>query len=50
MSKYLDDILIFIGCILFLIGVYKMYPVAVWFVAGIMLMAAGVAIGFGSKA
>lgn len=47
--KYLDDILIFAGCILILIGVYCVIPVATWFVSGVMLIVIGVLIGLGAQ-
>jgi len=49
MGKFLDDLFIFIGCGLILVGTYSLSPVATWFVAGIMFIAAGVLIGIGRK-
>lgn len=42
MSKYLGDILVIVGCALILVGVYRLWPMVTWFVAGFMLIAAGV--------
>jgi uncharacterized membrane protein SirB2 len=51
MDKFLDDILIFAGCGLILIGTFQVMPVATWFVAGGLLVALGVmyGLGYGSK-
>lgn len=45
MGKFVDDLFIFIGCCLILAGTYSICPVATWFVAGGMFVAAGVWIG-----
>lgn len=37
-----DDLFILAGCVLILVGTYKICPVATWFVAGVMLIAIGV--------
>jgi hypothetical protein len=42
MLKYLDDLLILIGCALILVGTYQVCPVATWFVGGVMAIGAGV--------
>ena len=47
--NHLDDILIFIGCVLILIGVYLVMPVATWFVAGMMCLTLGVLAGIGQQ-
>lgn len=49
MGKYLDDFLIVLGAALLLIGTYIVMPIATWFVAGSMLIAAGVLIGAASR-
>ena len=49
MIRYLDDLLLLAGCVLILIGVYQVCPVATWFVAGAMLIVSGVLIGLGAK-
>jgi hypothetical protein len=49
LSKYVDDALILAGCALILMGVYKVCPVAVWFVSGLMLIVWGVLIGLGKR-
>lgn len=50
MTRYLDELFIFIGCVLILIGVYIAMPVLTWFTAGLMFIMAGVVIGVGRKA
>jgi hypothetical protein len=47
MKRYLDDLLILVGCLLILVGVYQVLPVATWFVAGVMLIIFGVLFGLG---
>lgn len=49
MRKYLDDLLVLAGCILILIGVYNVCPVATWFVAGGMCIAGGIVYGLSGK-
>lgn len=50
MSKYLDDLFIFMGCVLILVFIYlAIGPVYVWLAAGIMLLLAGIAIGVGAR-
>jgi uncharacterized membrane protein SirB2 len=46
---HLDDILIFTGCVLILIGVYLVSPVTTWFVAGGMCIVLGVLAGLGGR-
>jgi hypothetical membrane protein len=48
-KNYVDDLLILAGCVLILIGVWRVCPVAVWFVSGGMLIVFGVLIGLGAK-
>jgi hypothetical protein len=43
--KYLDDLLVFIGCALILIGVVVLCPVAGWFAAGGMFVFWGIMVG-----
>jgi hypothetical protein len=45
LKRYFDDILLILGCILILIGVYQALPVATWFVAGGMCISFGVLVG-----
>ncbi len=47
--NYLDDIFIFAGCALILIGTYLLSPVATWFVGGAMCITAGVLVGMGGR-
>jgi hypothetical protein len=49
MGKYLDDVLILLGCILILIGTYQLIPVATWFVGGIECLALGTVVSIQSK-
>lgn len=49
MAKYLDDLFIFIGCCLIMVGTFILIPVATWFVAGIMCLAVGIVIGIGGS-
>ena len=43
--KYLDDVLIYLGCGLILVGTFHVLPAATWFVAGAMCIAAAIMIG-----
>jgi uncharacterized membrane protein SirB2 len=45
LQKFIDDLLIVTGCGLVLVGVWKVCPVATWFVGGCMCVIAGVVIG-----
>lgn len=45
MRKFLDDVLILAGCGSILYGTWLVNPIAVWFVAGAMLILAGVLAG-----
>lgn len=47
MRKYLDDLLVLAGFILILIGVWKTFPAAIWFVAGLMCFIIGGLLGLG---
>ena len=49
MANYIDDIFIFIGCVLILIGAYQINPLITLFVGGFMFLAAGVMIGAGNR-
>ena len=49
LSRHLDDLLILLGCVLILIGVYLVYPVATWFVGGAMCISLGVLAGLGGS-
>jgi len=42
MKRYLDDVLILLGCALILVGVWKINQVATWFVGGGMLIVFGI--------
>jgi hypothetical protein len=48
-KTYLDDLFLLIGCLLVLVGTYQLSPIATWFVAGGMFIAAGVLIGLGAR-
>ncbi len=45
LSKFLDDLLLVIGCVCVLIGVSKVSIVATWIIGGLMLIVFGVLIG-----
>jgi len=49
MTKYLDDILIFLGGLLIVAGCYLVWPVAALFAGGILLIIFGVLIGAGNR-
>jgi hypothetical protein len=44
-GKYLDDVLLVLGCACMLIGVSKISIVATWIIGGVMLIVFGVLIG-----
>jgi hypothetical protein len=46
MGKYLAEILILLGSLLILAGVYLVCPVATLFVGGILCVAAGAMVGY----
>ncbi len=48
-SAIADDLLVLGGCGLILYGTYLVYPIAAWFVGGVMCIALGVLIGAGGK-
>lgn len=48
LQKHLDDLLILAGCGLIIYGTYLINPLAVWFVAGAMLIGFGVLVGLGA--
>jgi hypothetical protein len=50
MKKYLDDLMIFGGCICILIGVYQVLPVLTWFIGGGLLIAFGCIFSLASTA
>jgi hypothetical protein len=41
-KKVFGDVLVLCGCVFLLIGVWLVCPVAVWFVAGGMMIAGGI--------
>lgn len=45
--KYLDDLLVLIGCGMILYGTYRVWPEATWFMGGVMLIGLGVLVGIG---
>lgn len=47
MKKYLDDLLVLCGCLLILAATYLLCPIAALYVAGVMLIIAGVITGLG---
>lgn len=49
MSKFIDEILLIGGCVLILIGFYRLIPEATWFVGGFMLIIAGILSGIGNR-
>lgn len=49
MMKYLDDILILMGCGLLVYATYRLNLTAALFVGGFLLIALGIAIGVGGK-
>ena len=49
MTKYLDDILIFLGGLLIVAGCYLVWPVAALFAGGILLIILGILIGAGNR-
>lgn len=49
MKKFLDDILILIGCVLVVYGVSLIYIPAAWITAGILFVAFGVLFGIGNE-
>jgi hypothetical protein len=50
MIKYIDDLLVFIGCALILYATYLLSPIAALYVGGIISVLAGLGISlFGGK-
>lgn len=49
LARNLDDLMVFLGCIMILIGVYQVNPLLVWFVGGGMLILGGIVVGLGSQ-
>ena len=45
MRRYLDDVCVGSGALLAGVGVWHVWPVGVWFYAGAVLIAVGLAIG-----
>jgi hypothetical protein len=44
-SKFLDDVLLMLGCACVLIGVSKLSVIATWIIGGVMLIVFGVLYG-----
>ncbi len=49
MKNYVGDLLVLIGCILILIGIYLVSPIATLFVGGSMFIGAGVLVELGRR-
>ncbi|MEN6522354.1 MAG: hypothetical protein ABFD14_01385 [Anaerolineaceae bacterium] len=49
MLKYMDDLLLVLGCAVILYGLYQWNIVVTWVVGGVMLIGFGVLIGMGDK-
>jgi len=49
MQKYMDDLFLFVGFCLILIGVYKVNPLYVYFVSGVICVGMGIIIGISTR-
>jgi hypothetical protein len=50
MKKYIDDVLVFVGCVVIVYGIYRINLTAAILVGGVMLVVAGVLVGWPGKA
>jgi hypothetical protein len=47
--KYLDDLLVVVGCGLIVYGIAQISPVAAWITSGVFCMAGGVVLGISQR-